>query len=64
MPNKTSEMIFLSLSEAEDHQKGIKDWETYPDEEIYPQGIRRCMARLDDNTMVTAWASTWIRYYG
>ena len=64
MPKTTNQQVFLCLSEAETHQKSIEDWEVYPDEEVYPLGIKKCMVELEDGSLVSAWASTWERYYG
>lgn len=64
MPKLNNERVFLCRSEAQEHQETIKGWDTYTDEEFYPEGIRPCMTELEDGSVVSAWVSRWSRYYG
>ncbi len=64
MPKQNHEQVFLCLSEAEEHQETIKDWDGSLYEEYYPEGFKACMTQLEDGSFVSAWVSMWIRYYG
>ena len=63
MASKTEDKVFLSKSEADEHQANIKG-HSDPYYEIFGRGVSKCIAHLPDGSIVSAWQSKYVVYSG
>ncbi len=63
MSHEKQSRTFLTEREAQDHQRGIKNWSS-PYSESYGLGVSQCTVQLEDNSIVSAWKSEYEVYSG
>jgi len=54
--------VFLTHKEALDHQDKLSVFNNYS--ESYGRGVSKCMTKLKDGSLVSAWASKWEEFRG
>lgn len=63
MAHVKKQKVFLTKTEAYEHQRSVSEWES-PYAEYYRLGVSKCTVTLKDGSITTGWLSEWETYSG